>query len=253
MSDKFHSYILPMEGNPFGELRDSVRFEEVVKGRQGTVLVKPDDKRGTPIVRTTTKYGIAAQRFKSVHSRLAQQILESSSLKTKFNNALIECYTNLYKTMGAHSDQALDLEAESYIALFSCYEHPELVKPTRKLVVTSKESGSLPFDIPLPHNSVVVFSLHTNRTFKHKIVLDASGHLPDNRWLGITYRTSKTFVQCRDDRTILEDGTHLTLANDEQERDFYRLRGRENREADFTYPPLPFTLSESDLVTPDPV
>merc|ERR1712050_536946 len=105
--------------------------------------------------------------------------------------ALIELYTNTYATMGFHSDQDLDLEEGSSIAVFSCYKHPELASPPRKLVVESKEPGGGTFEIPLTHNSVVVFSVETNRRFRHKIVLDAAAQPPENQWLGVTFRTSK--------------------------------------------------------------
>jgi hypothetical protein len=76
--------------------------------------------------------------------------------------------------MSFHSDQALDLEDESSIAIFSCYEYPERAIPPRKLVVESKEPCASPFEIPLTNHSLIVFSLDTNRRFKHKIVLDKS-------------------------------------------------------------------------------
>ena len=44
--------------------------------------------------------------------------------------------------------------------------------------------------------------------------------------------------------------TRLTLADDEQRREFYRLRRRENNETDFTYPRMTYTISESDLMPP---
>ena len=246
----FRSYALPVDDNLFEELLASVRFDDVTKGRQGTVLVDPDRDRGTPIVRTTTSYGIAAQVFRPAHTRLAQRIKESASLQEDFNNALIERYTNAYATMGAHSDQALDLDDESHIAVFSCYRHPELANPPRKLIIQAKVDPDHTFEIPLVHNSVVVFSLNTNRRFKHKIVLDKSGNVPENEWLGVTYRTSKTFVHSRDENTFFEDGTLLALADADQAREFYRYRSRENKETDFTYPSIPFTISKSDLVAP---
>ncbi len=250
--DEFRSYSLSLEANLFQELLDSVRFEDVGKGRQGTVLVKPDLTRGIPIVRTTTKYRAAAQCFGAVHTHLAQQIKKRVSLRLDFNNALIENYTNVYTKMGAHSDQALDLQEDSYIALFSCYKYPELANPPRKLVVKPKEGGGPTFEIALPQNSVVVFSLTTNQQFAHKIVLDTFGNVSENQWLGITYRTSKTFVKFRGEQTFFEDGTPLTLANREQAREFYRLRGCENREPGFEYPAIPFTISESDRMPPAP-
>ncbi|KAB2389984.1 hypothetical protein F9B16_01700 [Actinomadura montaniterrae] len=46
------------------------------------------------------------------------------------------------------------------------------------------------------------------------------------------------------------EGARLTLADDEQRREFYRLRRRENNETDFAYPLLTYTVSESDLMPP---
>ncbi|MGW0434834.1 hypothetical protein ACWDV4_20135 [Micromonospora sp. NPDC003197] len=253
ISDEIRSYALLAEGNLFEELFASARFEDVGKGRQGAVLVKADEASGIPLVRTTTRYGTPAQRFRAVHERLAQQIKERMALPAGFNNALIESYANSYATMGSHSDQALDLADESFVAVFSCYERPELVNPPRKLIVESKESGGNKFEIPLVHNSVVVFSVDVNRRLRHKIVLDASARTTENRWLGITFRTSKTFVRFSDGHAYFPDGRRLTLADDEQRREFYQLRRRENNETDFTYPLLTYTISESDLMPPEPI
>lgn len=250
-TDEFRACTLPAEGNPFEDLLASARFEDMGNGRQATVLVKSDEENRIPIVRTTTQYSAPAQRFRPAHDRLAQQIQSIASLPASFNNALIESYTNAYTTMGAHSDQALDLADDSFIAIFSCYRHPGPAKPPRKLLIDSKEPGGGRLEIPLTHNGVVVFSVDTNRRFKHRIVLDAPARAPENQWLGITFRTSKTLVRLRDGQAQFPDGTRLTLANDEQRREFYRLRRRENNETDFTYPRLTYTISESDLMTPD--
>lgn len=246
---RIRSYALPTDGNPFEELFTSVRFEEVGKGRLGAVLVKVDEAGTVPLVRTTTRYGVAAQRFRAVHERLAQQIRERAALAVGFNNALVESYTNAYTTMGAHSDQATDLADGSFIAVFSCYEHPD-VNPPRTLVVEPKAPGDDGFEIPMTHNSVVVFSVDTNRRLRHRIVLDRQPRMAENRWLGVTFRTSKTFVRFRDGHPHLPDGTRLTPADEDQQREFYRLRRRENNETDFTYPPLTYTVSGSDLMPP---
>ena len=99
--------MLHTEHNLFDELQASLCLEDVGRGRQGTVLVVPDDKRGTPIVRTTTKYLQPAQCFRPVHVRLAAQIRArvEGAVGPGFNNALIETYTNAYTKMGFHSDQ----------------------------------------------------------------------------------------------------------------------------------------------------
>jgi hypothetical protein len=250
LTDEMRSYTLPTASNPFAELLASVRFEDVGKGRQGAVLIKIDDTGCIPIVRTTTKYSTPAQRFQSIHDRLAQQIETIASLAVGFNNALVEKYTNAYATMGSHSDQALDLADESSIAIFSCYKYPDLAHPQRKLIVELKESEDDSIEIPLTHNSVVVFSVDTNRRLKHKIVLDKSSQPSDNQWLGITFRTSKTLVRFRDEHPYFLDDTRLTLATDEQRQEFYHLRHRENNEPNFTYPRITYTISESDLMLP---
>jgi hypothetical protein len=252
ITGEIRSYTLLTKGNLFEELLASVRFEDVGKGRQGAVLIKLDETYGIPLVRTTTRYSVPAQCFGSVHEQLAQQIQKSALLSVGFNNALIENYTNAYTTMGSHSDQALDLADESFIAIFSCYKYPERAHPPRKLLVELKESGGDPSEIPLTHNSVVVFSVETNRRLKHKIVLDSSTQIPENQWLGITFRTSKTFVRFRDESAYFLDDARLMLANDDQRREFYHLRRRENNETDFIYPRIPYTISESDMIPPEP-
>ncbi|MEU0098788.1 hypothetical protein [Streptomyces sp. NPDC006267] len=240
---------LPGKRDLFAELSASARSEDVGKGRKGAVLTRADAAGGVPLVRTTTRYGIPAQRFRPVHEELAQRIQERAALTVGFNNALLESYTNAYATMGLHSDQALDLADDSFIAVFSCYQHPE-ASPPRKLIFESKEPDGERFEIPLAHHSIVAFSVASNRRLRHKIVLDAPARKAENQWLGMTFRTSKTFVRFRDGKAYLPQGTPLTSADDEQRQEFYRLRRRENKETDFVYPPLTYTISESDLLPP---
>ncbi|MCX4986564.1 hypothetical protein [Streptomyces sp. NBC_00572] len=249
ISDEILSYTLPSQENLFAELSASARLEDVGKGRRGATLTKIDEAADVPLVRTTTRYSIPTQRFQAVHERLAQQIQERAGVPIGFNNALIENYTNAYRTMGSHSDQALDLVDESFIAVFSCYQYPE-ASPPRKLIFESKASGGEKFEIPLAHDGVVVFSVDSNRRLRHKIVLDTPVPTADNQWLGVTFRTSRTFVRFRDGHAYLPQGTRLISANDEQRREFYQLRRRENTETDFTYPLLTYTVSESDLMPP---
>ncbi|MFL1377801.1 hypothetical protein [Nocardiopsis protaetiae] len=248
-SEEIITCALPTGEDLFAELSLSVHWEELGKGRRGAVLTKADEADGVPLVRTTTRYGSPAQRFRAVHERLAHQVRERADIPVGFNNALIESYTNAYRKMGAHSDQALDLADGSFIALFSCYRNPE-AGPSRKLVFESKEAGDGTFEIPLAHNGIVAFSVDANRRLKHKIVLDAPAQAADNPWLGVTFRTSKTFVRFRDGHAYLPRGARLTAADDEQKEEFYRLRRRENNETDFVYPPLTYTISESDLIPP---
>lgn len=253
VSDEIFSYTLPTEANLFAELSESALLEDVGKGRRGATLARIDEAGGVPLVRTTTRYGSPTQCFRAVHERLAQQIQVRAELSVGFNNALIESYTNAYTTMGFHSDQALDLADDSFIAVYSCYQNPE-AGPPRKLIFESKGSGEGSdgerFEIPLAHNSVVAFSVNSNRRLKHKIVLDAPGRAADNLWLGVTFRTSKTYVRFRDGNAYLPQGARLTAADEEQRAAFYQLRRRENKETDFVYPSLTYTISESDLMPP---
>ncbi|MFG2975407.1 alpha-ketoglutarate-dependent dioxygenase AlkB [Streptomyces sp. NPDC048331] len=249
ISDEILSYAFPADQDLFAELSSSARLEGVGKGRQGAVLTRVDGAQGVPLVRTTTRYGSPAQRFRAVHERLAQRIQEHMAIPVGFNNALIESYTNAYRTMGGHSDHALDLADGSFIAVLSCYRNPE--GPPRKLMFASKTAGeSDTFEVPLTHNGVVAFSVASNRRFTHRIVLDAPVPMPDNAWLGVTFRTSKTLVRFRDGQAYLPEGARLSSADDDQRREFYRLRRRENEEVDFVYPPLTYTVSESDLLPP---
>ena len=135
--------------------------------------------------------------------------------------------------------------------MYSCYRHPEAATPPpRKLVVEPKEAGSgeAGFEIPLAHNSVVTWDLETNKRYRHKIVLDTATKPPENDWLGLTLRTSKTFVRAAADGAAFEDGRPLALATEAECKEFYALRRRENEETGFEYPPLSYTISPSDLL-----
>ncbi|WP_372498562.1 hypothetical protein [Yinghuangia soli] len=240
---------MPAEDDLYAELSASVRWEDLGKGRRGAVLTKVDEAGGVPLVRTTTRYGNPAQCFRAVHERLARKVQERAGISAAFDNALIEGYTNAYRTMGGHSDQALDLADGSYVAVFSCYQDAD-AGPSRKLVFAAKESGEK-LEVPLAHNSVVAFSVDANRRMTHRILFDASAlDTADNPWLGVTFRTSKTVVRFRDGQPYLPQGAPLVSADEEQQREFYRLRRRENDEADFVYPELTYTVSDTDLVPP---
>jgi hypothetical protein len=244
VTDEFRSWRLATSTPAIEAMMASVRFDDVTNGRRGAVLVAPDTK-GVPIVRTTTPYAAAAQLFQPIHARLAQEISESGRLPQPFNNALAEHYTNAYAKMKYHSDQAQDLAEGSWIAVYSCYREPALA--SRRLMVQPKAGGAA-FEVPLEHGSVVAFSVDDNQRFLHAIRLRSPA--PNNEWLGITFRTSKTFLRFIDGRPTLPDGTTLTLASEDERREFLKMRRRENEEMGFMYPPISYTLSESDLLPP---
>jgi len=207
----------------FNEL-SNITFEKITNGRQGAVLVAPTHDGLIPIVRTTTKYEDPPQLFLEQHLELIKQIGVGS-----WNNALIEIYSDTYRSMGYHSDQALDLAPDSQIAIYSHYDDGQA---NRILRIKDKVTGETQ-DILLEHQSVVMFSTETNRKYLHKIILDKPG---GNRWLGMTLRVSKTHLA----------GLHL--ASDEEKKEFYKLRGQENKLTNFVWPEISYTLSPSDLM-----
>lgn len=258
----FSKITLDIAPNLFSELLSATNLESVAKGRLGNHLVKMDDD-GMPIVRTTTKYNIPAQNFAAIHHALVKRINDTISdnnlagIPTQhFNNALVEVYDATYTKMNYHSDQSLDLDNDSYIGLFSCYEKPDELsgQQIRKLKIRDKV-GEEEFECALTHNSVVLFSLATNTKFLHKIVLDvpqnSKTQLPGNRWLGITFRTSKTYIQFKDSVPYFANGERLELADKEQETAFYKLRGEENRSLNFVYPELTYTVNVADTIMPE--
>lgn len=257
----FYKFILPLKQDLFPEISKSVDFEDVTKGRKGNHLVDMGEK-GVPIVRTTTKYNKPAPLFSAIHHTIIESIKqevgnhnEIQSTSLYFNNALIEIYDRDYTKMKYHSDQCLDLGDNSYIALFSCYEQPHDVSEEvlRKLKVKSKTTEE-EFEFTLENNSVILFSLSTNAKFQHKIVLEAvKGAKPkqsDNRWLGITFRQSKTFIHFKDNVPYFSNGTLLVLADEAQSKEFYHLRTQENKSINFIYPNIAYTLSVGDTIMP---
>jgi len=237
----FNKFILDFETNLFDLLEKSTEFEDIAIGRKGTNLVDVTDF-SIPIVRTTTNYNKSAQKFLQIHYNIVESIkIASKTMDLKLNNALIEIYDSKYTTMGYHSDQALDLEDNSYICIFSCYNNPN---DLRKLKVRDKITKQN-FDIILDHNSVIMFSVHVNSKYLHKIILESN--TSNNKWLGITFRQSKTFVQFNNEIPFLNNA-ELRFANDKEKKEFFKLRKYENSVTEFTYPKIDFTISKSDLI-----
>ena len=242
----FSKYDIKLKDNIFEELANSAKFEKLSKGRQGTVLTHVHNNI-IPIVRTTTKYNIPSQPFKQVHCDIINKI--NTVLKTNqnlyFNNALIEMYDMNYTTMGEHSDQALDLDPDSYICLFSCYNNIE-TKDIRSLKIKNKTTNELS-EIKLFNNSIILFSVKTNSNYLHKIVLD--NVKTNDIWLGLTFRLSKTFIQFINEIPYFyKTNRILRLANEEELKEFYSLRQKENKSIMFEYPELNYTISSSDLI-----
>lgn len=242
----FLKFNLEFEHNMFDELSSATKFENVMRGRLGAIIVDVQKDNLIPLVRTTTMYETPPQKFAPIHHFIIEQVKKiTNNPQLEFNNALVEIYNSDYMTMGYHSDQALDLKDDSYVCIYSCYDRPSDV---RKLLIQNKTSKKS-WEIILDHNSCVLFSLETNREHLHKIILDKNTN--NNRWLGITFRLSKTFVNFMSEKPYIYPIKQkvLTMATDAERKEFYKCRGNENRLVNYTYPEINYTISASDLMS----
>ena len=255
----FCKYKLDLDFNPFIELSNSIEFENIAKGRKGATLVDckliDNEVNLIPIVRTTTSYNNVARKFLLIHHQIVDSIKRAINNdidnidnidNVQFNNAMIEIYDSTYRTMRYHTDQALDLANDSYICIFSCYTDSSNVD-VRKLEIKNKVSG-LCSEILLEHNSIVLFSVTENSKHVHRIVLDGV-HMKDKKWLGITFRLSKTFIKFIDNLPYFyPSNVMLNLANDDEKQEFMKYKGRENLNCEYVYPDITYTISHSDLI-----
>ena len=250
----FERYTINHQDNLFPVLHQSVQWEDFSKGRQIAILHRPSQNQDMiPLVRTTTVYQKPSQSFSPIYQTVVDEIQKASGIDDlRLNNAMLEIYDSRYTTMGFHTDQALDLDPDSYICLFSCYEKGADAHP-RILTVKNKESGD-EFEVPLLHHSFVVFSTATNCKHLHKIEGKGLPKNHDNRWMGFTLRLSKTFVKFVDGVPYLVSGDlelgELTLATEAERKEFYACKGLENKGIDYKYPDIRYTISPSDRMPP---
>lgn len=239
----FTQIFIDSDDDIFTKLSSLTKFEHVAKGRYGAVIGDITDEV-FPLVRTTTKYLEPSQKFNEIHYSIIDKIKKESKIKNlKLNNALIEIYDSDYKKMGFHSDQALDLAKDSYICIYSCYNNPI---DLRKLIIKNKISEKKK-ELIMKHNSVIIFSTETNLNYQHKIILPKV--TCDTKWLGITFRMSKTNIYFKDKKAYFKSNNkELRIANETEAKEFYKLRRLENKSIYFTYPELEYTLSKSDII-----
>ena len=226
----------------FESFVSSSSFEQFSNSRQGAIIVAPTDQ-SIPIVRTTAVYKEPSQHFLSIHYDLVNKI-KGHLPDLNLNNAMVEIYDHIYRTMKFHSDQALDLEEDSYICLFSCYED-ESEKHLRKLKIKKKCTG-IQTEVILEHNSVVIFSKKTNDEHLHRIVLEHVGTDKDHssKWLGITFRLSKTFVYFKSGSPYFtKNDKPLVISTEDERKEFYKMKSLENSVIGYSYPEISYTLS----------
>lgn len=253
----FYQFNLELSPNIFDELSNSINFEPITKGRHGANCFSSSDNT-IPLVRTTTIYSNPIQKFTQSYNLISNKIKSQAKQiynidVGELNNGLVEMYSHEYKTMGFHSDQALDLKSDSWICICSTYSNPELTSSIRKLVIQSKLTGVIQ-EYELTHNSIIMFDTNTNNTHIHKIV--PSNPNPNtkpnpNIWLGITFRTSKTFIKFDNLKPYFANTMQeLVLATEQEKKEFYTMRSQENKSIGFTYPYINYTISPSDLINP---
>jgi hypothetical protein len=257
----FQKYILTNNTFNFVNLSNSVRFEDITNGRKGANIVDVKDNELIPLVRTTTIYKQPCQTFSNIHYELVNKIKSiTNNYSMNLNNALVEIYNNNYTTMGYHSDQALDLEEDSYICLYSVYNEVEKDKQLVRYLKIQNKLTNEEQEITLEHNSIVIFSTNINKQFLHKILLKNTNNIKSNKqWLGITFRCSKTFIKFINEIPYFVNNINtnnntniiihqLYLANEVEKKEFFKLRGLENRLIEFKYPTIYFTINPSELI-----
>lgn len=244
----FTKYLIDYKDDMFTLLSASVEFEYVCKGRKGAILVDAQDDL-VPIVRTTTVYIKPAQTFLPIHLELVNNIRSVSNIADlQLNNAIIEIYDNSYRTMKFHSDQALDLTDDSYICVFSCYDNP--ISDMRKLQIKHKTTGELS-EIVMEHNSVIIFSIDTNKKYLHRIVPISTVKSSDQscRWLGVTLRLSKTLIRFVNEIPYFSTTSKILRLNTDK-REFMKQKGVENSNSGYDCVDIDYTISISDTMLP---
>ena len=244
----FSKFILNFDTNLFDELLTSTKFENIVNGRLGANLV--DYKDGlVPLVRTTTNYSEPNQNFLPIHHAIIENIKNTTKYDgLEFNNAMIEVYNSEYRNMKFHSDQSLDLADDSYICIFSCYSNP-LSTDIRKLKIKKKETDECS-EFLMDHNSIILFPVSINQKYLHRIILETTNTNTHTKWMGITFRLSKTFIKFVDEIPYFSSSnTILRMGDTNERRAFMKCKGIENLKTEYIYPDIDFTISSGDMLS----
>lgn len=241
----FHKIILSLP-DIFDDLIKTTNFENITTGRCGANII--DYTNGlVPLVRTTTQYQNASQPFSKIHYQLIEKIKSVfPHYNLSFNNALVEIYDNSYRKMSYHTDQTQDLANDSFICLFSCYDN--ILHNERTLDIINKTSNDK-INLTLSNNSIILFSLESNKNHLHKIVLNKYNFA--SKWLGITFRLSKTFIHFVNEIPyFFGSNIELKFIDKDNIQTYYEYKSLENKNIDFKYPELFYTINNGDLICP---
>lgn len=238
----------------FEEILFCHQTETLSQNRQCAVLVDLSLQNDTvPLLRTTGQYKFPAQSFSMRDKAIVHEITKYLPKNATFNHATLEVYDHHYKKMKYHTDQYLDIAKDTFIALVSIYENP-FDPPSRSLCVQDKLTG-IETEIEMTHNSVILFSYETNYKNLHKIIATQNNK---NRWLGLTFRTCKTFLSLS--KSCPRYPLAVRGATDSEKQELYHLKHRENVIAEDIYAHdhrlmtkngVLYTLNLADMLTPN--
>jgi hypothetical protein len=227
----------------FDDIKKQCDFEILGIGRKGCIIIDKINNK-IPLVRSTTQYTTNAGKFSDIHYDIIDCIKSKTKLDLDFNNAMMEIYDDNYRKMKYHCDQSLDLKDDSFIGIYTLYQNEKIKDCDKRVLRVKNRITNKVDDIIMDHNSMILFSLETNKKYLHKIVLP--NNKTNNKWLGITFRESKSFIEFIDNIPYLNN-KKIHLANDDEKIMFYKLRSSENKDMYFKYPDIDYTISESDL------
>lgn len=94
-------------------------------------------------------------------------------------------------------------------------------------------------------------SLDTNRKHLHKIILDSNNikSVSNIKWLGITFRISKTFIQFINEIPYFyRTNNILKLANNIEKSEFMKYKGLDNKNIHYYYPIIDYTFNITDIL-----
>lgn len=191
-----------------------------------------------PINRTITPTCITDVNFSEIENTIISKIQKRSNLYFNPNVANIEIFNNEYRTMRYYTDSMLDLYDGSHIAIFSYYKCTCKKLCERTLYFKNKVTNE-GTKVSLKNNSVIIFSLDTNKKYLHKIVLENKKNT-ECKWLGITFKQSIRYIHkpINDISSIFTfpEMSLLNRASDKNMEEFYKLKSEENKLIDFKYP-----------------
>ncbi|GJJ14178.1 hypothetical protein Clacol_008439 [Clathrus columnatus] len=177
-------------------------------------------------------------------------------LQHPLNHVLIQFYRTGNDYISEHSDKTIDVVPNTKIVNVSLGAERLMILRTKKSVLqkTDTEGKPRPSErIPLPHNSMFVLGLDTNKKWLHGIRQDKrliAEKTPletafDGGRISLTFRQIGTFIKTEKDNTYIfgqgatgktEAERHPVVVGDEKETEKMIIAfGKENQSSDFNW------------------